>query len=50
MAAPKQLGRYIWDRAADDVGWPRTDHGTWRWTFHSLRHVFANDVWLGRPL
>lgn len=34
-------GRAVWDRAADDVGWPRDDDGTWRWTFHSLRHVFA---------
>ena len=34
-------GRYVWDRAADDVGWPRSEDGTWRWTFHSLRHVFA---------
>jgi integrase len=31
----------VWDRAAADVGWPRDDDGTWRWTFHGLRHVFA---------
>jgi integrase len=34
-------GRYTWDRAATDVGWPRRDDGRWLWTFHSLRHVFA---------
>lgn len=34
-------GRYIWDRAARDVDWPRQDNGRWLWTFHSLRHVFA---------
>lgn len=34
-------GRYVSDRADDDVGWPRSEDGTWRRTFHSLRHVFA---------
>jgi integrase len=34
-------GRYIWDRAAVDVGWPRRADGRWLWPFHSLRHVFA---------
>jgi integrase len=34
-------GRYIWDNAAADVGWPRQDNGRWLWTFHSLRNVFA---------
>ena len=34
-------GRYIWDRAAVEVGWPRRDDGRWLWPFHSLRHVFA---------
>lgn len=34
-------GRYIWDRAADDVAWPRRADGRWLWPFHSLRHVFA---------
>jgi hypothetical protein len=34
-------GRYVWDRAAEDVGWPQSEYGTWRWTFHSLRHVAA---------
>jgi integrase len=34
-------GRYIWDRAAADVGWPRRADGRWLWPFHSLRHVFA---------
>lgn len=34
-------GRYIWDRAAADVGWPRRPDGRWLWPFHSLRHVFA---------
>jgi integrase len=48
FAAPKggwlrrsNWGRYVWDRAATDVGWPRDHDDTWRWTFHSLRHVFA---------
>jgi integrase len=34
-------GRYIWDRAAVEVAWPRRDDGRWLWPFHSLRHVFA---------
>jgi len=34
-------GRYTWDRAAVDVGWPRREDGRWLWTFHSLQHVFA---------
>ena len=34
-------GRYVWDRAAADVDWPRSEDGTWQWTFHSLRHVVA---------
>lgn len=34
-------GRYVWDKAAVDVGWPRRADGRWRWPFHSLRHVFA---------
>ena len=34
-------GRYIWDRAAVEVGWPRRGDGRWLWPFHSLRHVFA---------
>jgi diketogulonate reductase-like aldo/keto reductase len=25
--------RYVWDRAVEDVGWPRSEDGTWRWTF-----------------
>lgn len=33
--------RNIWDRAANDIGWPRREDGRWLWTFHSLRHVFA---------
>jgi integrase len=33
-------GRNTWDPAARDIGWPRNSNG-WRWTFHSLRHVFA---------
>jgi integrase len=33
-------GRNIWDPAATNIGWPR-EHDRWRWTFHSLRHVFA---------
>ena len=33
-------GRNIWDPAALTAGWPRAC-GRWRWTFHSLRHVFA---------
>lgn len=39
-ARRSNYGRNIWDPAADEVGWPRQD-GRWRWTFHSLRHVFA---------
>jgi integrase len=34
-------GRYLWDRAATDIDWPRQSDGRWLWTFHSLRHVFA---------
>jgi integrase len=34
-------GRYLWDKAAADVAWPRQSDGRWLWTFHSLRHVFA---------
>jgi integrase len=34
-------GRYLWDRAAADIGWPKQHDGRWLWTFHSLRHVFA---------
>jgi integrase len=34
-------GRYVWDRAAADVGWPRRPDGRWLWPFHSFRHVFA---------
>jgi integrase len=35
-------GRNLWDKAAEDVGWPRRlDRHGWLWTFHSLRHVFA---------
>ena len=34
-------GRYIWDKAAVEVGWPRRADGRWLWPFHSLRHVFA---------
>lgn len=34
-------GRYLWDRAAADVDWPRQADGRWRWTLHSFRHVFA---------
>lgn len=34
-------GRYLWDRAATDIGWPKQPDGRWLWTFHSLRHVFA---------
>ena len=33
-------GRQIWDPAADAVNWPKGGRN-WRWTFHSLRHVFA---------
>jgi integrase len=33
-------GRNVWDPAAGGTGWPR-DGARWRWTFHSLRHVFA---------
>jgi integrase len=33
-------GRNTWDPSAAEIGWPRED-GHWRWTFHSLRHVFA---------
>jgi integrase len=39
-ARRSNYGRNVWDRAARDAGWPRHD-GRWRWTFHSLRHVFA---------
>src|SRR3954447_18126262 len=35
-------GRNLWDKAAEDVGWPRRlDRNGWLWTFHSLPHVFA---------
>ncbi len=34
-------GRFVWDRAAERVDWPKNPEGTWEWTFHSLRHVFA---------
>lgn len=33
-------GRNIWSPSATAINWPRTERG-WRWTFHSLRHVFA---------
>lgn len=39
-ARRSNYGRNIWDPAANEVGWPRDD-GRSRWTFHSLRHVFA---------
>ena len=34
-------GRFVWDRAAEKVDWPKNTEDTWEWTFHSLRHVFA---------
>jgi integrase len=34
-------GRYLWDKAATDLGWERRPDGRWQWPFHSLRHVFA---------
>ena len=40
-ARRSNYGRNTWDPAARNIGWPRTDTGRWRWTFHSLRHVFA---------
>jgi integrase len=40
FARRSNYGRNIWDPAAVDVGWPRGGD-RWRWTFHSLRHVFA---------
>jgi integrase len=39
-ARRSNYGRNLWDPAARDIGWPRHDN-RWRWTFHSLRHVFA---------
>ena len=39
-ARRSNYGRNLWDPAAHDIGWPRHDD-RWRWTFHSLRHVFA---------
>ena len=39
-ARRSNYGRNLWDPAARDIGWPRHDD-RWRWTFHSLRHVFA---------
>jgi integrase len=33
-------GRQIWDPAAEAVAWPKGGRN-WKWTFHSLRHVFA---------
>jgi integrase len=40
--------RNIFDPAANTARWPRGADGRCRWTFHSLRHVFA--TWaLGQP-
>lgn len=39
-------GRQIWDPAAEAVDWPKGGR-QWRWTFHSLRHVFA--TWCRPP-
>lgn len=33
--------RNLFDPAATAAVWPRRSDGRWRWTFHSLRHVFA---------
>jgi integrase len=33
--------RNVFDPAARAAGWPKRPDGRWRWTFHSLRHVFA---------
>ncbi len=41
LASPEQLGPLRVGPGSGDVGWPRDDDGIWRWTFHSLRHVFA---------
>jgi integrase len=40
-ARRSNYGRNLWDKAAANVGWTRADDGSWAWTFHSLRHVFA---------
>ena len=39
-ARRSNYGRNLWDPAATAIGWPR-HNDRWRWTFHSLRHVFA---------
>lgn len=39
-ARRSNYGRFTWDPAAEEVGWPRGGR-SWLWTFHSLRHVFA---------
>jgi integrase len=42
LARRSNYGRNLWDKAAEDVSWPRRlDRNGWLWTFHSLRHVFA---------
>jgi integrase len=40
-ARRSNYGRILWDPAAAGVGWPGSEDGSWAWTFHSLRHVFA---------
>lgn len=40
-ARRSNYGRNTWDPAAIAAAWPRSEHGRWAWTFHSLRHVFA---------
>lgn len=40
-ARRSNYGRNLWDPAAVGIGWPRAEDGSWAWTFHSLRHVFA---------
>ena len=41
LASPQQLGPLCVGPGREHVGWPRQGDGHWRWTFHSLRHVFA---------
>jgi integrase len=40
-ARRSNYARNLFHPAAADAGWPRRPDGRWRWTFHSLRHVFA---------
>jgi integrase len=40
-ARRSNYSRNTWNPAAHKVAWPQQPDGTWTWTYHHLRHVFA---------